>query len=365
MNVEVAREDLARVRVDVAAAPALEEGHARVRIEAFALSTNNITYAVYGEMLRYWEFFPVAVDAAQDWGRIPVWGFGEVVESRSPATEVGERLFGYYPMSSELVISPGRADARGVSDVAPHRAEMAAAYSRYVRCASDPLYRADREDHQMLLYPLFFTSFLIDDFLLDNDSFGTDQIVVSSASSKTAIGVAHLAHRRGARVVGLTSPANLAFVEELDVYDDVLSYDDVDRLDVTTSVYVDIAGNRDVLHAVHTRLSGALGYSMTVGSTHWDHQAGVAAAEVPAPAPAFFFAPSQIAKRTREWGRDELDSRMGTAWDHYAGWAGGWVDFRHAQGADAVTAVYRGLLDGHPDPRAGHICSLLGTGSDA
>jgi NADPH:quinone reductase-like Zn-dependent oxidoreductase len=361
MNLEVARTELTRVRVDLSDAPALAEGQARVRVDGFALSTNNVTYAVYGDMLRYWEFFP----ATGEWGRIPVWGFGEVVESRSPDAEVGLRLYGYYPMSSELVISPGRADDRGLTDVAPHRAEMASAYSRYVRCATDPLYRADREDHQMLLYPLFFTSFLIDDFLTDNEAFGADQIVVSSASSKTAIGVAHLARQRGARVVGLTSSANLAFVEGLDVYDEVRTYDTVDQIDVTPSVYVDITGNQDVLFAVHRRLSGVLAYSMAVGGTHWDHEADVAAAEAPAPAPSFFFAPTQIAKRTKEWGSDELDRRMGEAWDRYADWVDGWIEFRHSRGAEAVTAVYLELLGGHPDPRAGFICSLLDDGADA
>lgn len=361
MNLEVARTDLSQVRVDRSHQAALGEGQVRLRIEGFALSTNNITYAVYGDVMRYWEFFPTAPGSGDGWGRIPVWGFAEVIETRSSATEVGERLYGYYPMSSELVIDAGRADERGVSDVAPHRAEMAGAYSRYVRCATDPVYRADREDHQMLLYPLFFTSFVIDDFLVDNESFGADQIVVSSASSKTAIGVAHLAHRRGARVVGLTSPGNLAFVEGLGVYDEVHLYDDVAQIEVTPSVYVDITGDRDVLYAVHTRLRGVLGHSMTVGGTHWDHRAEVAAADVPPPAPAFFFAPSQIAKRTKEWGSAELDNRMGAAWESYADWVDGWIDFRHARGPDAVTEIYRQLLAGHPDPRAGYICSLLDT----
>jgi len=358
MNLEVARADLHRVRVDESGVEVLEDGQARVRIDGFALSSNNITYAVFGAAMRYWDFFPVPGDATGDWGRVPVWGFAEVVESRSADVSVGERLYGYYPMSSELVISPGRADDRGLSDTAPHRAEMAGVYSRYVRCATDPLYRPDREDHQMLLYPLFFTSFVIDDVLVDNDGFGAEQIVVSSASSKTAIGVAYLAHQRGARVVGLTSPANAAFVEQLAVYDEVRIYDDVGQLDVKPAVYVDVAGNRDVLYGVHSRLTGVLAHSMTVGDTHWDHVADAPADDLPAPAPVFLFAPSQISKRTREWGRDELDRRLGDAWDRYAEWVDGWIEFRRARGAAEVTAVYRELLGGHVDPRAGFICSL-------
>jgi NADPH:quinone reductase-like Zn-dependent oxidoreductase len=362
MDLEVARGDLERVRVREVPAPGLQDGDARLRVEGFALSANNISYAVFGDMLRYWDFFPGGpADAGDDtvWGRIPVWGFGEVVETRSPDVAVGERLYGYFPMSSELVISPGRADERGVFDTAAHRAAMASAYNRYVRCATDPAYRVDREDHQMLLFPLFFTSFLIDDFLVDRSDFGAEQIVVSSASSKTAIGVAFLAHQRGRRVVGLTSAGNVEFVESLGVVDEVVSYDDVATVSAVPSVYVDIAGNGDVRHAVHARLGGLLGYSMTVGGTHWDHRADTPPDGLPGPTPEFFFAPDQISKRSQEWGRDMLDARIGEAWDRYATWVDGWIDLRHARGSEAVTAVYTELLAGRVDPRVGHICTLV------
>jgi len=364
IDIEVVRDELHRVRALESAPTELADGEARVRVERFAFTTNNITYAVFGDALQYWAFFPAGPDdgAAEDaptpWGRIPVWGFGVVSESRSDAVDVGERLYGYFPMSTEVVLVPGKGDERGVTDLAPHRQAMAGAYNRYVRVAADPIHRADREDHQMLLFPLFFTSFLVDDFFADSEWFGARQVVVSSASSKTAVGVAFLAQARGAaEVVGLTSPGNVEFVESLGVFDRVLAYGDVDEVPVVPSVYVDIAGNRDVLYAVHAHLGDELTYSMTVGGTHWAHEA-TAPADLPGPAPAFFFAPGQIAKRTKEWGRDGLDARVGEAWQGYADWADGWVEFDRALGAEAVQQVYLELLDGRVDPRAGHICSL-------
>jgi hypothetical protein len=67
---------------------------------------------------------------------------------------------------------------------------------------------------QALLRPLFITSWLIDDFLADNDFFGARVMLLSSASSKTAYGTAfQLAQRDGIEVVGLTSPGNVAFCE--------------------------------------------------------------------------------------------------------------------------------------------------------
>jgi len=264
-------------------------------------------------------------------------------------------------MSSEVVLTVGRADAEGVSDVSPHRAELAPAYNRYVRCAPDPVHRDDREDQQMLLYPLFYTAFLIDDLIADNDDYGAEQVVVSSASAKTAIGVAHLAHARGLPAVGLTSPRNRAFVEGLGVYDTVLTYEEVAELPAVGSVFVDIAGNRDVVHAVHTRLGDRLAHSLVVGGAHWDHATEVAPdAELPGPAPVFFFAPAQIAKRTQDWGRAGIQERVAEAWDVFAAWTDGWLVVRHASGPGAVDGVYHELLGGRIDPREGHIATLSG-----
>src|SRR5206468_2189457 len=116
------------------------------------------------------------------------------------------------------------------------------------RCSSDPGYAPAREAEQALLKPLFTTSFLIDDFLADNGFFDASTVILSSASSKTAYGTAFcLAQRRGAggaKVVGLTSTANLEFTRSLGCYDTVLAYDAVDTLprDVP-SLYVDFSGS--------------------------------------------------------------------------------------------------------------------------
>lgn len=50
----------------------------------------------------------------------------------------------------------------GFLDGSPHRASLPSAYQSYLATSADPFYKADTEDLQMLLRPLFFTSFLID-----------------------------------------------------------------------------------------------------------------------------------------------------------------------------------------------------------
>ena len=108
MDIEVARPEYSRTRIMRPASGPLDEGQARLRIDKFGLSANNVTYAVVGDMLSYWDFFPASPsDDDTRWGRVPVWGFADVIESRSDGLAVGERLFGYLPMSEELVITVG------------------------------------------------------------------------------------------------------------------------------------------------------------------------------------------------------------------------------------------------------------------
>ncbi len=69
--------------------------------------------------------------------------------------------------------------------------------------ASDPLYQvvggAEREDALMIFRGLFMTSFLADDYLAESDFGGAREVVVISASSKTAIALAWSSHARRPR----------------------------------------------------------------------------------------------------------------------------------------------------------------------
>ena len=191
----VRRDDLRQSKFAPATpAASLAPGQVLLRIDQFAFTSNNVTYGAFGDAMSYWNFFPAAVG----WGRIPVWGFGSVIASQHEGVKTGERFYGYYPMSSHLVLEPARVTEAGFVDGAEHRKALHAVYNQYVNTATDPGYRADAEAQQMLLKPLFVTSFLIDDFLADNQFFGAKRVILSSASSKTAYGLAFCLARRGA-----------------------------------------------------------------------------------------------------------------------------------------------------------------------
>ncbi len=354
MDFLIAKDDLHRCRFDDAAAPKLTAGQALLRVDRFGLSANNITYAMFGEGMSYWNFFP----AADGWGRMPVWGFADVVESTVEQLAAGVRVYGYLPPSSELVVEPVRVGEQGFTDASPHRANLPAAYNGYARTDADPIYREDTEDLQMLLRPLFFTSWLIDDFLDDASLFGASTAVLSSASSKTANGLAFLLSRReGVEVVGLTSARSAEFTTSLGVYDRVVTYEEIESLADTPAVYVDMAGDAQVRSDVHRHYGEALTHSAVVGATHHDRM-GAVPDSLPGPPPTFFFAPDRVAKRSTEWGRDGLEARIAEAWAPYVEWSDGWLEVRRGEGSDALREAYVDLLDGRIDPAKADVLSL-------
>jgi hypothetical protein len=350
----VKRGDLRECRIVESDTPDIDADQALLRVETFGLTANNVTYAVFGEAMSYWDFFP----AKEGWGRVPMWGFAEVEKSEAEGVEPGTRLYGYLPPSSHLVVTPVDAGASGFLDGSSHRAALPSAYHRYLATGPDSFYRSDTEEIQMLLRPLFFTSFLIND-LLDDEGLATrGPVVISSASSKTAIAAAFLlGQREGVELVGLTSARSAEFVAGLGIYGSTITYDAIDSLERRPSTFVDIAGDGAVRHAVHSHYGDDLLYSMTVGVTHWE-ELGAGGGELPGPTPTFFFAPDRVVKRSEDWGRAGLELRVADAWHPFCEWTGGWLQTIKGQGFEAVQSAYLDVLEGRVEPKNAHVLTL-------
>jgi hypothetical protein len=343
---------------DAPVARALQDGQARLALDRFALTANNITYAAFGEAMKYWQFFPSGDPAT---GCLPVWGFAEIVESRAPGLAVGRRVWGYYPAGTHLVVEPTRVSGAGFVDGAVHRQELAMVYNQYAFCDADADWKPETEGLQAALRPLFTTSFLIDDFLADNHFFGARQVLLSSASSKTALGTAHcLSQRRGGpdtpRIIGLTSAANADYTRSLGCYDTVMIYEDLPTLpDQVATVYVDFSGHADLRRRIHTQFGERLTFSSSIGGTHWD--ALGSARDLPGPRPTLFFAPAQIKQRIAPppagWGGAEYQRRVGAAWSAFIHQVetGDWVRVVEHRGAKAALEAYGLMLAGRADPR--------------
>lgn len=344
----VDRADLSKVEVRPAPDPdasTLADGEVLLRVERFSLTANNITYGVMGDRLGYWRFFP----APDGWGRIPVWGFARVVASRAQGVPDGLRLYGYWPMSTHCIVQL-RAAGSGYVDKSEHRAALPPAYNYYEAAPETP-----RDDHLALLRPLFTTSFLLDDYLAELAPDATP--ILSSASSRTAIGLAWMLAQRGRPGVALTSSRNAAFVKGLGLYDRVGTYDGVDALDLNKPVaFVDMAGDADVRAAVHRRFGDRLALSAIVGATHHDARAGDDD-PLPGTQPSFFFAPDRIVARRRDWGAEALGERIGDAMTRFID-ESAWLTVERHRGPEALTTVYRAVLTGEARPDQGHVVLL-------
>jgi hypothetical protein len=350
----VRRHDLRRYEFAHVAEPEPAPGEVVLRIDKFGLSANNVTYAALGEAMHYWDFFP----APDGWGRVPVWGYADVAASRHDAVSVGERVFGYLPMSTHVALQPERATEAGFVDGAPHRAHLPGVYQRYSRVAND-----EDEDREALWRPLFMTSFGAADFLAEHDLFGGRAVVLSSASSKTALGTAFLLARsrpRDCEVVALTSAANVEFCERVGYYDAVLPYDGLASLSKETpTLYVDFSGNPRLLAELRGHLGETLVKTIVVGATHWeDRDAGSALGSDGA---EFFFLPPWIEKRRNDWGPGEFGRRYGDARRAFLPSTRSWLKIVHGRGPTAVEEAYRELLDGRSRPDIGHVLTLTET----
>ncbi|MEI9886198.1 MAG: DUF2855 family protein [Rhizomicrobium sp.] len=336
-------------------------GGVLLRVDRFALTANNITYAAFGEAMKYWNFFPSPEVGA---GVIPVWGFGTVVESDAEGLKPGDRFYGYYPFGSHLAVEPARIGANGFVDGAAHRQPMAAVYNQYVRTATDPLYAPDTEAEQLLLRPLFGTAFLIDDFLADSDFFGAQAVLLSSASSKTAFATAYLLRKRNsAEIIGLTSRANTAFTASLGCYDRVVAYDDIASLPASQpAAFVDMASHPTLRTALHQHYRDNLKLDCGVGATHWDADRSATPEKLPGAARQGFFAPTQSAKRIAEWGAKAFGEKLGAAWQDFLAAVRNpkapWLRVVAGNGPAQAAALYADMLSGKTPPRDGIVITI-------
>jgi len=334
-------------------------GQALLRVDLFGFSANNITYATFGDAMGYWAFFP----ARDGYGRVPVWGFADVVASAVPGVEPGSRYFGYFPPSTHLMVTPGDVTDSGFVDASPHRSALPAVYNQYVDTANDPSYDPAHEAIAALLRPLFLTAFLLDDFLDDNDHFGSESVVVTSASSKTAFLFADLYAQRTDRpaLIGLTSPSNVDFVERLGVYDRVLTYGEATSLPVAPTAIVDIAGDQTVIDDLHGRLGDSVTYSGIIGATHVDPSGDTdSGAALGDPRRTFFFAPEQMAKRNAAWGSGGVAARAAAVWSPLAARAMNHLNIVRGHGPESVRRVYEETIRGSSGPEVAHVLTMWG-----
>lgn len=327
----------------------------RLAISAFALTANNVTYAAFGEPpMSYWDFFPSGDETL---GRVPVWGFATVEESNVEGIEIGKKYYGYYPISDNFDVTPGKVSERGFLDISPHRSHLSPIYNTYVACDADPSYNPVFEAQQMLFRPLYTTGWMITDCLMQGEPV-PQTVVISSASSKTALATAHGAREKGMTCIGLTSAGNAEFVRKSGLYNEVLTYDQISKLKPDQDMaFVDFLGRADVTKQVHETCGSALVRSLVIGVTDWEAERRPQT-DLPGPAPELFFVPTYAANRAKSLPAGELERRTSEDLVSFYPVSTAFVTPEFITGADAISKAWLDTVDAKVSPSRGLICAF-------
>jgi hypothetical protein len=263
-------------------------------------------------------------------------------------------------MSSHVVLKPGQIKKQTFADMAEHRQNLPLFYNQYQRTEAEPEYLKTLEDERCLLFPLFATSFILNDFLEDNDFFNAEQILIGSVSSKTGFGLASFLtqdEKYKGKVIGLTSAGNVDFVKALKCCDQVVVYGDEAQIDINKrSAFVDMSGNGELVKTLHEHLQNNMVQSIGVGATHWNEKR--ARGDMPGAKPAFFFAPAQMDKRDKEWGEGMLFQKAFAAGAQLAANIKDIVKVELIKGPQDVEQIWKDMLDNKVSARRGIMASL-------
>ena len=337
-TVEVSRSALAECGLHHDLRQGLQPGQLWAEVESLAMTANTMTYAAMGEELGYWTLFPASAPGR---GRVPAWGHARVLVSEVAGIVAGERLFGLWPMASHVLLS-GRSSRRGLRETGAHRQALNPVYNQY---ALEPETHSPARELRALFHPLLVTSFVLAEHLAEQDCFGAGEVVILSASSKTALGTAFLV--KGARrLVGLTSPAHAGWLAQTGLFDSVLAYEHLDKLgDVKRCLVLDFSGNPALLdravHALGDRCVRVIG----VGATHGG-AVGLRAASGGGPLNGMFSGPTHIERYAARWGPAAFDQRLQQALAAFTAAMRPNFTLRHHDGAAGMLAAYRELAQG-------------------
>jgi len=288
--------------------------------------------------------------------------------------KIGQRLYGYLAMSRYLILQLDPQTNRyhvniALGDFPKDRRP----YKQLNICENDPMYRLDREDETMLYRPLFWTAYWFEDYLNEHKYRGARNILVSSASSKTAFALAYnigvrKKHSRGSldvNVVGLTSASNAPFTRGLNLYDSVLTYEDIPTLGSTGSwIYVDVSSSPSLMAKIEHQLAPIL--TITLGSTTpneqnakllWNSYQKTANHEG-------FFMPEWLAIRVKQLTISQITSMQSAAWNGLMENCTSWVSMDKSSGGRAVLEAYKKTLGGHIGPDKGQVFTLWDSPAD-
>lgn len=299
--------------------PEVGDGEILLKVDKYGLTANNVSYALSGDMIGYWDYFPVITDDDVNWGKVPVWGVADIVQSNCDGVEAGERIYGFFPMATHVVMKPGKIKEQSFIDAAEHRQGLPGLYNGYNRTQSEPEFYQSLETERCLLFPLFITGYVLADLLADNQYWDARQVLIGSVSSKTGFIMAAFLKSEtdfNGKIIGLTSAANKIFVESLGDCDQVVTYGDEAKIEKNIpSIYADMSGNGELRRILHNQLGENMVRSIGVGATHWEEERS--GGDMPGAKPEFFSHQPKLAKEMKNGDQASCSKKLT---QHVPGW---------------------------------------------
>ncbi|KAJ5462429.1 hypothetical protein N7530_010634 [Penicillium desertorum] len=117
----------------------LSESSVRIRTQLISLTSNNLTYALMGAFLHWWDAYPVSeaypapYNDSAAWGIVPAWGYAAVEETTIPELPKGTLLYGFWPTASaptDLKLKRGSPEGHWI-ETSDHRQQLMPLYNRY------------------------------------------------------------------------------------------------------------------------------------------------------------------------------------------------------------------------------------------
>ena len=331
-------------RVDLAETP-LRPGIVELAIEQFALTANNVTYALLGETFRYWDFFPAQPGEAM----VPVWGTARVSASATDQLPIGSRFYGYFPMATHCRMQPSEITGGGFVDAQTHRRALPAAYNRYERL---PVEAGKDESLVCVFKPLLVTAAMLAERIGSACGGGLGRVIMTSASSKTALLTAYCVRQLlggDLLLIGLTSSSRVTRVSQLGMFDEVMSYEEINQLapgEAGRDVVLDFSGAGDWLEQLHAQLADALLLSLRIGKADWQSSPGKPER---GPAPEVFFAPREVELFFAKHGAAAYRQRMMSLWSRFVSQAERLCQVRQARGFVELQSLWGRLILGEVD----------------
>lgn len=336
----------------------LANGQILVQVEQFAYTTNNISYAIAGERFGYWKYFPTS-NGTDDWVVTPVWGFGKVIKTNNSDVTLNSVIYGFLPTADQVILTPTQVSQFAFVENSLHRKDLDLFYNQYEIVTENLHYSRADDNARMVFGPLHQTAFVMLHFLQDSAWKGAEQIIILSASSKTSLGMAYGFCNADAKptLVGVTSSKNVESLDRLNLYDEIVSYDNIEGItsDVPT-LLIDMSGRNEIINDLFSKLGDQMISCIQVGRTHWTEPRSKS--EVPREKIDFFFAPTYMVNKQKEWGKDTYDAALADFVKASTAKISTWLSYISHTSFEDLAKVHQRLSNGSVPPEEATIIQL-------